>query len=66
MQYLLNYSFLQFQMFYFLIVSAIMMIFMVSADFRESIALFCAIFAISTTNQIDKKKLRNINYIDKI
>lgn len=53
-------------MFYFLIVSAIMMSFMVSADFRESIVLFCAIFANSTTNQIDKKKLRNINYIDKI
>lgn len=53
-------------MFYFLIVSAIMMSFMVSADFRESIALFCAIFAISTTNQVNKKKLRNINCVDKI
>lgn len=45
-------------MFYFLIVSAVMVSYMVSADFRESIALFSAIFAISTENDYYNRQLK--------
>lgn len=41
-------------MFYFLIVSAIMMSFMVSSDFRNSIALFSVLFAIPSFSNIKK------------